>query len=216
MTTPPEQTPYVPPTGPKPRPQFGGRINMLGSFPEAGLLPALSVPEIAFAGRSNVGKSSLINALIGEKIARTSGTPGRTQTINLFLVADRFGIADLPGYGFAKVPPHMREAWKALVEGYLGERPNLKRVILLIDARQEPQKTDGELIWGLRQAGLPFLVAATKYDKLTRAQRVPALATLRKGFGIKEHELVGVSSVTGEGLDALWAIIAPHVEAARR
>jgi 50S ribosomal subunit-associated GTPase HflX len=189
---------------------------MLGSFPEAGLL--------ADARRA---RDRLRRALQRREVVAHQRAHRREDRANVGHTgahADHqpvLGGRSLRHRGSARVRLRQgaaahAEAWKALVEGYLGERPNLKRVVLLIDARQEPQKTDGELIWGLRQAGLPFLVAATKYDKLTRSQRAPALATLRKGFGIKEHELVGVSSVTGEGLDALWAIIAPHVEAGRR
>lgn len=184
----------------------GGRVGFLGSFPEAALLPVPGLPEIAFAGRSNVGKSSAINRLLQvKKAARVSGTPGRTQSINLFLVERRLVFADLPGYGFAKVPHEVKRQWKGLIEGYLGGREALRLVVVLVDARHDVQTSDAELIWGLRQARIPIRVLATKSDKLKRSQRQKHWAALRRGFKLKGEELIGFSSADGLGFDAAWS-----------
>ncbi len=193
-------------TLPKPVRTFaGGRVGFLGSFPRADLLPQTPLPEIAFAGRSNVGKSSAINRLLDvKKAARVSGTPGRTQAINLFLVQSRLAFADLPGYGFAKVPDEIKRQWKPLIEGYLAQRSTLKLVVVLIDARHDVQKLDAELIWGLRQADIPILVLATKSDKLKRSKRAAAWSKLRKDLGLKLPELIGFSSSEGFGVPEAW------------
>ena len=183
----------------------GGRVGFLGSFPDPALLPRTDLPEIAFAGRSNVGKSSAINRLLNtKKAARVSGTPGRTQAVNLFLIEKRLVFADLPGYGFARVPQEVKRQWKGLVEGYLGGREALRLVVVLVDARHPVQNSDAELIWGLRQARLPIRVLATKSDKLKRSQRQKHWAVLRKGFKLKGEELIGFSSHDGLGVEAAW------------
>jgi len=183
----------------------GGRIRFLGSFP--GRVPICGLPEIAFAGRSNVGKSSAINRLLEcKKAARVSSTPGRTQAINLFAVEQRIAFADLPGYGFAKVPAAVQRGWKSLVEGYLAERAELRLVVLLLDPRRKPQELDADLIWGLRQAGIPLLVLATKMDKIPRSKRLSALSTLRKAYALKPHEALSFSSLDGIGLAEAWEI----------
>ena len=191
---------------PKPVRSFaGGRVGFLGSFPRADILPRTELPEIAFAGRSNVGKSSAINRLLDvKKAARVSGTPGRTQAINLFLVQKRLIFADLPGYGFARVPEEIKRQWKGLVEGYLGGRQALKLVVVLVDARHDVQKLDAELIWGLRQADIPILVLATKSDKLKRSRRQASWAKLRKALALKPEEFIGFSSHEGFGIDQAW------------
>lgn len=196
------------------KPLAGGRIVFLGSFSDPSRLPAPELPEIAFAGRSNVGKSSAINRLLNAKVARVARTPGRTQMINLFRVESRLHFVDLPGYGFAKVPEAMRASWKDLIEGYLGARPTLRRVVVLVDSRLDPQRLDAEMLWGLRQAGLPLLVLATKIDKLSRNQAASNMARLRRDFGLKEHEMIGFSSLSGQGLDLAWAAINAAVEGA--
>ena len=193
---------------PKPVRSFaGGRVGFLGSFPKADILPKTPLPEIAFAGRSNVGKSSAINRLLDvKKAARVSGTPGRTQAINLFLLPKNgLVFADLPGYGFAKVPEEVKRQWKGLVEGYLGGRDTLKLVVVLVDARHDVQKLDAELIWGLRQADIPILVLATKSDKLKRSRRAAAWKKLRKELALKGDELIGFSSSEGFGIPEAWA-----------
>ena len=183
----------------------GGRIHFLGSFPDQ--VPSCGLPEIAFAGRSNVGKSSAINRLLDcKKAARVSSTPGRTQAINLFAVEQRVAFADLPGYGFAKVPAAVQRGWKALVEGYLGGREDLRLVVLLLDPRRKPQELDANLIWGLRQAHVPLLVLATKMDKIPKSKRLSALSTLRKAYALKPHEALAFSSLDGIGLAESWSI----------
>jgi len=183
----------------------GGRIRFLGSFP--GIVPACGLPEIAFAGRSNVGKSSAINRLLEcKKAARVSSTPGRTQAINLFAVEQRMAFADLPGYGFAKVPTEIQRGWKSLVEGYLGNREHLRLVVLLLDPRRKPQVLDADLIWGMRQAGIPLLVLATKMDKISRSKRLSTLASLRRAYKLKPHEAIAFSSHEGTGLKEAWSV----------
>jgi len=196
--------PNAPATSGKTRrtPPPPGKVTFIGSFP--GELPAANLPEVAFAGRSNVGKSSAINGVLGrKKAARVSRSPGRTQAINLFEVNGRFMLADLPGYGFAKVPDEVQRQWKGMVEGYLGTRETLRLVICLVDARHPPQKLDLALLGGLTAAEVPFLVVATKVDKLKKSKRRSMLNKLRKGLGVPEmHEL---SSLTGEGTEELRA-----------
>lgn len=192
------------------KPIAGGRIRFLGSFP--GRVPTCGLPEIAFAGRSNVGKSSAINRLLDcKKVARVSSTPGRTQAINLFAVGGRVAFADLPGYGFARVPDAIQRGWKGLVEGYLADRPALALVVVLLDPRRDPQALDADLIWGLRQARIPLLVLATKMDKIKRSKQASALAALRRAYKLKAHEAVGFSSHTGAGIDRTWQIVNQHI-----
>ncbi len=185
------------------------QLEFVGSFHDA--LPASDLPEIAFAGRSNVGKSSALNTLLQRKsAARTSNTPGRTQAINLFRLGEEGMFADLPGYGFARVPVHVQDRWKQTIEGYLGERPSLRMVVVLVDARREPTALDGQLLWALVEQGIPSLVVATKVDKLTKAERAKQLSALRREFQLAEGQPIPFSSVTGEGRDEVWA----HLDAA--
>jgi GTP-binding protein len=178
----------------------------IGSFPAE--LPAVGLPEVAFAGRSNVGKSSALNALIGSrKAARVSSRPGRTQTINLFRVGTAACFADLPGYGYAKVPEYVLEKWKPMVEAYLGEREALRMVVLLIDGRHEAQEMDLDLHESLRAFKLPVLVVATKVDKLPKHARKPQLAALREAFDLPEGQPVPFSAKTGEGCEMVWDCI---------
>lgn len=147
--------------------------------------PAHELPEIALVGRSNVGKSSLINTLVNrKKFARTSGQPGRTQTLNFYRV-DQLVIVDLPGYGFAKVPEHVRKSWQPMIEGYLKGRPNLRGVIQLVDIRHKPTKDDIMMCSWLQQMGTPFLVVATKADKVSRGQHSRHLKIIRDILGVK-------------------------------
>lgn len=187
----------------------GSSVRFLGSFPDG--VPHVGKPEIAFAGRSNVGKSSALNTLLGtRKAARVSSRPGRTQAINLFEVRGRMVFADLPGYGYARVPDEIQQRWKPMMEHYLGEREALRLVVCLVDARREPQPMDLQLVEALREVDLPVLVVATKLDKLSKHQRRPQLATLREAFALPDDQPVGLSSKTGEGRDLLWR----HIEAA--
>lgn len=183
-----------------------GKMTFLGSF--GAELPRTGLPEVAFAGRSNVGKSSLLNRVLNRKrAARVSSTPGRTQSINLFQIGDAVVFADLPGYGYAKVPGRIQEAWKEYIERYLGEREGLALVVLLVDARRDPQPMDGTLIDGLQQAGIPLVVVATKVDKLKKQQRQRNLAAVRRNFGLPNGQPIPFSAQTGEGLGLVWDAI---------
>ena len=188
-----------------------GRARFLGSF--TGELPAPTLPEIAFAGRSNVGKSSALNALLGATVARVSKTPGRTQALNLFVVDDRWIAVDLPGYGFAKVSKDKREGWKGLIEGYLGDRPTLRAVICLLDARVPAQDMDGQLLRGLAAAGISVLPVDTKIDALTRNHRQGALQKLARAHGFDPELLLGFSAHEGIGKDEVLAAIDAVVRA---
>jgi GTP-binding protein len=172
--------------------------------------PAPAGPEIAFLGRSNVGKSSLLNALVGEKAARVSRTPGRTRAINFFQIADeklsnKKIFADLPGYGFAKISKSISASWKEFVDPYLCEREPLRLCICLIDSNIPPQNIDKQLIEWLQEAGREFLVVATKADRLSGNERTRNMAQLKKGLEIEE--ILAVSSKTGYGLNTLWSRI---------
>jgi len=148
--------------------------------------PTPRIPELAFVGRSNVGKSSLINALVGRRgLAKTSGTPGKTRQLNFFRINDRFHLVDLPGYGYAKVAQTEREAWSRLIERYLREREQLKLVVSLVDIRHEPTALDRSMIEWLASTGVPFLVVLTKLDKVSATlsrQRVAAIDKLAWGY----------------------------------
>lgn len=166
-------------------------------------------PEIAFVGRSNVGKSSLLNALLGRKgLAKTSATPGKTQTLNFFSVNGKYYFVDLPGYGFAKVPTKIKTEWsKALME-YLATRQELRLVVVLVDGRHEPSRLDEEMLELLEEAERPVLIVATKVDKLKQADRAGVPRAVRAGLGLDEEaEVVPVSVETKTGLKALWEIL---------
>ncbi len=173
-------------------------------FPEARL------PEIAFLGRSNVGKSSLLNALVGAKAAKVSSTPGRTRAINFFLVSDERGgkkivFADLPGYGYAKISKSISAQWPHFVEPYLAERDTLALCVCLVDANVPPRPSDAQLLEWLRAAGRRFVAAATKVDRLSGNERARNLAALKKGLAL--DEILPVSAKTGYGMKELWARI---------
>lgn len=189
-------------------------VEFVGAIGEPGQSPPLSLPQIAIAGRSNVGKSSLINRLVERKsIARTSKRPGRTREINFFRVDGRFLIADLPGYGFAKAPREIRERWGPLIETYLTTTPDLLGVILLIDARRSVTPDDREMIGYLADTGIPVLFVLTKTDKLNRAGRRAALESLRESLGVDAEQTLATSAKTGAGLDTLWQSIVALLDA---
>jgi GTP-binding protein len=165
-----------------------------------------TLPQVAFSGRSNVGKSSLINTLLQRtrsKVARVSATPGKTQAINFFLVNDHFFLVDLPGYGYARVPKSVRDAWGELIEWYLGGSEALRGVVHLVDARREPTEHDLHMVSYLGEIGVPALVVLTKMDKLKKSQRAAAVRLVRERLEIDEEQLVPFSSKTGEGRDTL-------------
>lgn len=153
--------------------------------------PAGDLKEIAFAGRSNVGKSSLLNLLTGrKKLARVSGSPGKTRTINFYLINDVFRIVDLPGYGYAKVSKSVSESWGPMMEQYLGSRENLLKVVLLVDIRHAPSKQDVEMYEYLRHYGLDGVVVATKADKISRNQMQKQIRTIRQTLGLGGDDIV--------------------------
>jgi GTP-binding protein len=167
--------------------------------------PAL-LPEVAFAGRSNVGKSSLINTLVNRKgLARTSNTPGRTQEINFFIVNDRMGFIDLPGYGYAKVPEKIRKNWGTMIETYLRERSTLRLVVLILDIRRDPSEEDRQLIRWLQFYRLHFLMVLTKTDKLSRNQLTVRRRRIAESLIlVSAAPLINFSAKTGEGKELIW------------
>lgn len=169
------------------------------------------LPEISFLGRSNVGKSSLINSLLSRKgLARTSNTPGRTQSINFFLINDRFYFVDLPGYGYAKVSKTMRAEWGVMAEEYLAEREELKLSIQLIDSRHEPTKLDKQLNEWLIFNQKKHIVVATKADKLSTNNLNKSLKVIKAVF--RKSKIIAYSSEKGLGKDAVWQEIQSSLE----
>jgi GTP-binding protein len=173
--------------------------------------PPEAEPEVAFLGRSNVGKSSLLNALVGagvmgaEKVARISSRPGCTQSINFYQVDGGYRFVDLPGYGFAKVPREISRPWKQLIESYMLERQALQLSVLLLDARRGWMESDIELRDWLESHGRPYVVAATKIDKLkTQKEKHRSLSALRLDYS---GELLECSAVTGRGVREIWQAI---------
>lgn len=180
------------------------RVEFAGAIGAPGQSPPGRLPQIAFAGRSNCGKSSLINALVGrKKMARVSQRPGKTQEINFYLINNRFFLTDLPGYGFARAPEDERERWRRLVEAFLETSPDLAGIVVLIDARRGLLKQDEQLLGWLAELGIPVLMALTKIDKLNRSGRTRAGRELREALGLPADQLVSTSAVTGEGVDVL-------------
>jgi GTP-binding protein len=176
----------------------------------AAQFPAPDVPEIAFLGRSNVGKSSLLNKLAGEKAARVSQTPGRTRAINFFALLDeakkrRLIFADLPGYGYAKISKSISAGWPAFIEPYLADRETLSLCVCLVDSNVPPQRGDVQLLEWLRAAGREFVVVATKIDRLSGNGRTRNLKALKEGLEL--DELLPVSAKTGYGVNELWSRI---------
>jgi GTP-binding protein len=168
------------------------------------------VAEIAFLGRSNVGKSSLLNTLAGEKAAKVSGTPGRTRAINFFALMDenrrrKLVFADLPGYGYAKISKSISAEWPKFIEPYLQERATLQLCVCMVDSNVPPQARDGQLIEWLRSVGRAFVVVATKVDRLSGNERTRNLAALKSGLGLEE--ILAVSAKTGAGIKELWGRI---------
>jgi GTP-binding protein len=164
------------------------------------------LPQVAFSGRSNVGKSSLINTLLRrtrKKLAHVSATPGKTQALNFYRVNDDFFLVDLPGYGYARVPESTRDAWAELIEWYLGQSGRVRGVVHLVDARHPPTKHDIRMVEYLAGVGVPTLIVLTKVDKLKRTERERSVPRASEALGVEEAQLLPFSSKTGEGREAL-------------
>ncbi|MFL5613718.1 MAG: ribosome biogenesis GTP-binding protein YihA/YsxC [Gemmatimonadaceae bacterium] len=178
-----------------------------------GWRPEPKWPEVAFAGRSNVGKSSLLNRLVRrKKIARVSNTPGRTREVNFFLVNNQFVLVDLPGYGYARISKERRAEWRPLIEGYLESSSPLRGIVQLLDVRHEPTDDDRQMLDFLASVGVPTLFALTKIDKLTRAERGTRIAALTEQLGTSEDQVIPFSAVTGEGRDELAEAVVALVD----
>ena len=173
------------------------------SYGKASDLPEAELPEVSFAGRSNVGKSSLLNKLVGRKaLAKVSSTPGRTANINFFEV-DGIYCVDLPGYGYAKVSKAEQHRWADLISGYFEQERSFNLVVALVDIRHDAQKLDLQMLDYLRENELPFCVALTKADKLSRNRQQAQHARLAKQYGLDRSQLVVTSAQTGQGIDEL-------------
>ena len=170
-----------------------------------GKYPAGRYPEVAFAGRSNVGKSSLINTLVNRKgLAKTSASPGKTQSINFYLINQSIGLVDLPGYGYAKVPRQVQKLWSPLIEEYCRNRKNLCGVVVIIDARIGPTPLDHALIQWQRDISMPAVIVVTKVDKLSKNKIIQSLRQTAEAITIPCEEIVSFSAHTGEGKKQLW------------
>lgn len=191
---------------------FAGPCEFQRGVVELEQLPPARLPELAFIGRSNVGKSSLINALTGRKgLARASNTPGRTQELNFFLLGNKLMLVDLPGYGYARAPKKLVDRWNELIRGYLRGRPNLRRVILLIDSRRGLMESDHEMMTLLDDAAVSYQCVLTKADKLSASQAEKMLAETLEG--LKGHpaaypECLLTSAEKGDGIAALRELLA--------
>jgi GTP-binding protein len=192
-------------------------VEFIKSAVRPGDHPAAGPPEVAFLGRSNVGKSSLLNRLVGRRgVARVSKTPGRTQQVNYFLVNERLFLVDLPGYGFARVPRKVRAGWEAMMQAYLGRRERIALAVLLVDARRPDTPLDRDAAEWLAQAGLPAQVVMTKFDKLRAHERARAGKKAQTALSIcTDRPPIGFSAVAGTGLAELWRAIDEAAEGAR-
>jgi GTP-binding protein len=186
----------------KPEVSFTISAASAAQFPRDGL------PEVAFLGRSNVGKSSLLNALAGTRnLAHVSSTPGRTRLVNFFRVGQDFYLADLPGYGYAQVSRDVRQGWERLVTSYLVGRAPLALCVFLVDARHDPMEGDRMLHAFLSEQGLPYVVAATKADKLGRGALAQRVRMLEKDVGAGAEHVLAVSAETKAGVPELWRVV---------
>ena len=186
---------------------FVRSLSTFGAFPGQGL------PEIAMAGKSNVGKSTLINSLThNSKLARTSAEPGKTRLVNLYLINSAFFLVDLPGYGFARAPKQEKDKWAAMIEGYLRGSEHLKRVFMLVDIRHAPTEDDQLMVEYLRHYDIPFSVIATKADKLSKAQRARSVPVICRTLGVQPWEVI-VASRDGTGHEKILEMIEAELPA---
>jgi len=190
-------------------------IEFLGGLAQAGgWRPSTELPEIAFSGRSNVGKSSLLNKLVKRKaLARVSQTPGKTRELNFFKVNGEFVLVDLPGYGYARVSKEARLTWRPLIEGYLKHSEQLRGVVQLIDSRHEPSPEDKQMVDFLAEVGVPTVVALTKTDKLKKSEVTPRAAETARALGLDDAQVIPFSAVTGLGRDELAEALVELVRA---
>ena len=176
-------------------------------------LPEPLYPEVAFAGRSNVGKSSLINRLVNRRgLVKTSSKPGKTQSLNFFIVDDKLYLVDLPGYGFAKVPKSVRSSWQQLINGYLENRETLACVVVIVDLRHELKDYDRDLVEWLRYNDIEFLLVYTKADKLTGNKQQQKAAALDAGFTVTPNQRILFSAKTGKGSEQVKSALASYVK----
>ncbi len=175
-------------------------------------LPENLLPEFAFAGRSNVGKYSLINKLVSRKaLARTSSQPGKTQTINFFLLNGEFYFVDLPGYGYAKVSKELQAKWGKMIERYLTRSRQLRMIFLLVDIRHEPSAGDKQMYEWVKSNEIPAVIIATKADKINRSQLNKQLAMIRKELGGAKEPIIPFSKETGQGYDEVWKVMEEYL-----
>jgi GTP-binding protein len=191
-----------------------------GQASPRGWRPETTLPEVAFAGRSNVGKSSLINTLLRRsKAARVSNTPGRTREINFFKINEQFILVDLPGYGYARISKDRKAEWQPMIEGYLSSSPNLRGIVQLLDVRHDPTKDDLQMFDFLATVGVPTMVVMTKTDKLTKSQAAARITAISASLGLEDDQVIPFSSETGFGRDdlaeSLLALIAANPIAER-
>jgi GTP-binding protein len=191
-------------------------VEFLGGMSEKhGWRPESPLPEVAFAGRSNVGKSSLLNSLVRRKsFARVSRTPGRTREINFFRVNNGFVLVDLPGYGYARVSKEKKSAWRPMIESYLRRTTQLRGIVLLLDIRREPSDDDRAMLDFLAEVEVPTIVALTKTDKLSKAGARERAGSISRALALEEDQVIPFSAQTGEGRVELLEAITSLVEAA--
>ena len=178
------------------------------SMADYGMFPGRGLPQIAVAGKSNVGKSTLINTLYRRnKLARTSSTPGKTRLLNVFLLNGEFHLVDLPGYGFAKVDKQEKQRWGKMMQDYFAKADELLHVLCLVDIRHEPTEEDRQMNRFLRETGIPFSVIATKADKISRGARSKYLAPICRALSVQPWEIICFSGETGAGREELLALL---------
>ena len=188
-----------------------------GKAEQAGWRPESALPEIAFAGRSNVGKSSLLNSLVRRKsFARVSKTPGRTREINFFRINNQFLFVDLPGYGYARISKEKKAEWRPLIESYLGRTAQLRGLVLLLDIRRDPSDDDRSMLDFLAQLEIPTIVALTKSDKVTKAAVQTRVGEISKSLSLEADQIIPFSVTNGSGrtelLEAIMQLVAPAPE----